>query len=107
MGLLKKITDFFTTSVTGSGGTSVYWLYVQCDHCGEKIKARVNLNSDLSIRYGEKNEEDTYFCRKMIIGNERCYRPIEVEMTFDRSKKLLDRQIKGGRIISEETFVAE
>ncbi len=102
MGFLKKITDFFTS--TGSSGQPAYWLYVQCDRCGEKIKARVNLHNDLSIRYGEKDEGDTYFCRKMIIGNQRCYQKIEVEMTFDRDKKLMDRQISGGKFISKEEF---
>ncbi len=105
MGFFKKINDFFSSS--RSGDASAYWLYIQCDHCGEKIKTRVNLNNDLSIRYAEKDKGDTYFCRKMIIGNQRCYRPIEVEMTFDRNKKLLDRQIKGGQFISEDEFLAE
>ena len=105
MGFLKKITDFFTA--TGSGGAPAYWLYVQCDRCGEKIKVRVNLHSDLSIRYGEKDEGDTYFCRKMIIGNQRCFQKIEVEMSFDRNKKLKDRQVSGGQFISEEEFLAE
>lgn len=105
MSFLKKITDFFTSSSLGSD--PVYWLYVECKHCGEKIKTRVNLYNDLSIRYGEKNEADTYFCRKVIIGNERCYRPIEVEMTFDRNKKLMDRQITGGKFISKDEFLEE
>ncbi len=102
MGFLKKIADIFTTS--GSSGAPAYWIYVQCDRCGEKIKTRVNLHSDLSIRYAEKDDADTYFCRKMIIGNQRCFQKIEVEMTFDRNKKLKDRQISGGQFISEEEF---
>ncbi len=105
MGFFKKINDFFSSS--RSGQAQVYWLYVQCDKCGEKIKARVNLYNDLSIRYGEKAEGDTYFSRKVIIGEQRCYRPVEVEMTFDRKRKLLDRQISGGKFISEDEFEAE
>ncbi len=100
MAFLKKISDFFTAS----GSSPTYWLYVQCDRCGEKIKVRVNLHNDLSIRYGERDEGDTYFCRKMVVGNQRCFQSIEVEMTFDRNKKLKDRQITGGQFISEEQF---
>jgi hypothetical protein len=105
MSFLKKISDFFSSSSIGSDPS--YWLYVQCNHCGEKIKVRVNLYNDLSIRYGEKEEKDTYFCRKVIMGAERCYRPIEVEMTFDRNKKLLDRQITGGIFISKDEWTEE
>ena len=101
MNFFKKISKFLSASRDKS---PTYWLYVQCNHCHEKIKTRVNLYNDLSIRYGEKNEADTYFCRKVIIGNERCYRPIEVEMTFDRNRKLKDQQITGGQFISEEEY---
>lgn len=104
MSILKKIGKFFSAS---PDKTPIYWLFVQCNHCGEKIKTRVNLYNDLSIRYGEKNKKDSYFCRKVIIGADRCYRPIEVEMTFDGSKKLVDRQITGGQFISNEEFVDE
>jgi len=105
MGIFKKIGNFFTAS--GSSGASTYWLYVQCDRCGEKVKVRVNLHNDLSIRYGEKDEGDTYFCRKMIIGNQRCFQPIEVELTFNRNRKLLDQQVTGGQVISEEEYSEE
>jgi len=85
MNFLQKIAKFLTANPQS---TPAYWLYVECDRCGEKIKVRVNLHSDLSIRYGESGDEDSYFCRKMIIGVQRCFQPIEVEMTFDRNKKL-------------------
>ncbi len=105
MSFLKKISNFFSSSNLRKNPS--YWVYVQCKKCSEKIKVRVNLYNDLSIQYGEKNEADSYFCRKMVIGNERCYRPIEVEMTFDRNKKLTDRQITGGSFISEAEFLGQ
>ena len=101
MNFLKKLGKLLSAS---PDKTPAYWLYVQCNHCGEKIKTRVNLYNDLSIRYGENNEEDSYFCRKVIIGTERCYRPIEVELTFDRNRKLKDQQITGGQFISKDEF---
>lgn len=104
MSFLKKIGKFLSAS---PDKTPTYWLYVQCNHCGEKIKSRVNLYNDLSIRFGEKNEQDTYYSRKVIIGNQRCYRPIEVEMTFDKKRKLLARQITGGSFIDIEDFTRE
>ncbi len=104
MSFLKKIGQFFSAS---PDKTPTYWLYVQCNHCNEKIKTRVNLYNDLSIRYGAKGEKDTYFSRKVIIGNQRCYRPIEVEMSFDKNRKLVDRTITGGSFISKDDFEEE
>jgi len=78
-----------------------YWLYVKCNHCGEIIKARIDLYNHLSVQYGEQH---TYYCRKVIIGGEGCYKPIEVEMTFDNSRKLLNREIDGGEFVSEDEY---
>ena len=83
-----------------------YWIYVQCDQCGEMLRTHVNLHNDLSIRYGESERDNAYFTRKRIIGSHRCFRPIDVELTFDSKRNLLDQQIQGGRFISEEEFNA-
>jgi hypothetical protein len=104
MNFLKKIGKFLSAS---PDKTPAYWLYVQCNHCGEKIKTRINLYNDLSLQYGEKNGKDTYFCRKVIIGTQRCYRQVEVELNFDRNRKLLDRQITGGTFISEDEYLEQ
>jgi hypothetical protein len=83
-----------------------YWFYVQCDHCKEIIKARVDLYSHLSIQYPGGNQPNTYYCRKVIIGGKRCYKQIEVELTFDLSRKLTDSQIKGGKFVTKEQYLA-
>ena len=100
MSFFKKISQ-----ALGGGrpaGGDFYELGVKCENCGELITARVNLMNDLSIRYGEQGEADTFFCRKTIIGkNKRCFRRIEVELTFDKDRNLLDRQIQGGTFTDE------
>jgi hypothetical protein len=79
-----------------------YWLYVKCDHCQEILKARVDLYNHLSIQYGE---QITYYCRKVIIGGNRCYKQIEIDMTFDSKRKLLDRKINGGEFVSKDEYL--
>jgi hypothetical protein len=81
-----------------------YWIYVKCNRCGEKIEARIDLANDLSIEYGENEAVTTYFCRKVLMGEQRCYQQIEVELTFDSAHRLKDRQIRGGQFISEADF---
>ena len=99
---LKRLASLFTPE--GARNAYAYWLYVQCDRCGEKIRTRVDLRNDLSVRYGETEQDTTLFCRKTLVGNGRCFWPIEVELTFDTGHQLIDRQIRGGRFISEEDY---
>ncbi len=99
MGFLEKLKKLFSAA---PGGEAAYWLYVQCDRCGEKIRSRVDLYHDLSAIYEASGT--TYFCRKVLIGQQRCYQKIEVEMWFDQRRQLTERKIHGGQFISEETF---
>jgi hypothetical protein len=104
MGLLKKIADLFSAPQGSSGKRDVagYWIAVQCNRCGETLRTRINLHNDLSIEYGEGSEGTTYFCRKVLIGDQLCFQRVEVELTFDAKRQLLDRQITGGKFIDEE-----
>ena len=38
----------------------------------------------------------------MLVGGTGCFQRIEVELTFDKYRKLLDRQISGGEFIEAE-----
>jgi hypothetical protein len=100
MSFFKKIASFLSPPT--SSDTNAYWVYVKCNRCGENIRARVNLANDLSTNYedGEKN----FFCRKTLIGEGRCFERVEVELTFDKKRNLISREINGGQFISEDEF---
>lgn len=100
MSIFKKISEIFKPS----GNDRNYWFYVQCDHCKEVLRGRVDMHNHLSIKYGEGKNRDTYYCRKVLIGSNRCYRQIEVEFTFDSNRRFVDRQIKGGVFVDESAF---
>ena len=100
MGLFKKLSRLLAPPVKAD--ERAYWLYVQCNRCGEKIKSRVDLYNDLSPIYNETGV--TYFCRKVLIGQQRFYQKVEVEMSFDEHRQLTDRKINGGKFITEEEF---
>lgn len=104
MSLLKRLKDIFTAAADDG---STYWVYVQCDHCKEKLHTRINLYNDLSVRYADTESKTTYFCRKTLIGSEKCFHPIEVELTFDEQRKLIDKKIQGGQFISEEEYQSD
>jgi hypothetical protein len=102
MGFLKKLGSLFSPS---SGDSRSLWLFVKCEKCGEILKGRVDLYNDLSAQYEESGTGTSYFCRKVFVGSNRCYRPIEVELTFDKNKRLLNQEVTGGEIVSKEAYL--
>ena len=100
MNLLKTLAGLFTAPLQSSGG-HLYSLAVQCNRCGEVIQAQVNLNNDLSVEYDENGNVTSYFCRKVLIGKQRCYQPIEVTLTFDAKRKLAGRKVTDGKFVEE------
>jgi hypothetical protein len=94
MGFLKKLF--------GSGANKsekrYYTFQVKCNRCGEVIEGRVNLDNDLSIEY--EGDQTVYFVRKGLIGNNRCFQQIEVELKFDSSRQLLEQTVTGGQFTS-------
>jgi hypothetical protein len=101
MSLFKKISGLFTGSNQGNKTGSIE-IAVQCSRCGEVIRTRIDLANDLSAEYGEGDQETAYLCRKVLIGKQGCYAPIEILLHFDAGRKLFDRQITGGKFAEGE-----
>jgi len=79
-----------------------YWVYVRCRRCGEVIKTRIDLSNDLSLK-----EEGGFIVNKTLIGGSQlCFERIEVSLTFDSNRQLIERDIRGGDFISAEEYNA-
>ena len=92
MGFFKKL--FSTQSTQGKPG--FYAFAVTCNRCGEVIEGRVNLANELSVDF---EEGDGYHARKVLMGSGHCFQQIEVELRFDSNRKLLDKQVTGGKFV--------
>lgn len=97
MDILKSIANFFTPQPRSTGSTA--WVSVQCPRCGEIIRCRINLYNDLSIQYGADEKDITYFCRKIVVGEQQCFQKIELELTFDKNRKLSEQKVMGGKFV--------
>jgi hypothetical protein len=75
-----------------------YTFQVKCNRCGEIIEGRVDLNNDLSLDYD--NEQTVYFVRKGLLGGNRCFQQIEVELKFDSHRQLIEQNISGGEFVN-------
>lgn len=104
MGLFDRISKIFSS--TSSVDKDGYWIFVRCDHCGEKLSSRINLNNDLSVEYEGENDQ-IYHCRKTIVGRTGCFQRIEVKLNFDKNRKIVDRQISGGWFLEADEYNLE
>lgn len=98
MSFLKKLRASFGSG-TPASSRELYPVTVRCRRCGEELTIAVNLANDLSQDY----ERDVFFVRKLISGSgaNRCFQQIEVQLTFDAHKRLLEREITGGTFVDE------
>ena len=102
MGLLKRLGSLFTTAPAGIS-RQVYPLQVECGRCGEIIEAPVDLRNDLSIEYDEKTGAAEYLCRKVLMGEARCFQQVEVVLHFDANRKLAGQETTGGKFLPPES----
>ena len=97
MGLMKYLSNLFSASPS----SNEYWVAVKCKRCSETIEARINLQNDLSIDF-DGGGKPTYHCRKVLMGDGRCFERIEIDLTFDSSKRLVNREIHGGEFVERK-----
>jgi len=69
---------------------------VKCLRCGEIITGRADLNNDLSVEYEEGG--DVYYARKVLMGENKCFQRIEVELKFSSNREVLEQRVTGGEI---------
>lgn len=75
---------------------------IKCDKCGEEIRINVNRRTDIQSLYTEAGEKGAvYTLRKEILGR-KCPNLINITVDFDRSYRILSRNISGGKFIPSE-----
>jgi hypothetical protein len=92
--------SFFKKLFSGTPSKSdknYYTFNVKCNRCGEIIEGRVDLDNDLSLEY--EDDRSVYFVRKGLMGNNRCFQQIEVEMKFTSTRELIEQQAQGGTFV--------
>lgn len=98
--MFKKLSRLFAAPARAD--QNAYWIYVRCNRCGETLCTRVDLINDLSLDYEE--DRPIYLCRKVLIGERRCFQPVEVWLKFDQNRRLIDQEITQGVFISREEY---
>lgn len=105
MRFLKKLASIFTGGSGGSNGRALS-LYVLCNRCHEPISAEVDLMNSLSR---EEDSDAQFYTRKVLQGSgqNRCFTQVEVELWFDRNKKVIRHEVSGGRWLTADEYETE
>jgi hypothetical protein len=104
MNILKQLNKLLFSLQAPRTDRAIY-LYVRCNKCGEKLRARVDVWNELTPEYDSKSDDAaSYFCRKVLVGEKLCYQSIELRLKFDKNHKLVEKTILGGKYIGEAEF---
>ena len=74
-----------------------FTLNVKCKRCGETVTGRVDLDNDLSIEYEDGG--DVFYARKVLMGENKCFQRIEVNLKFNAERQIIEKDIIGGDFI--------
>lgn len=100
MGFLSRL--FGRGSAPVAGG-SIFWLYVRCERCGEKIRVRINRSTDAQQEFDESGRPTHYLLRKEILGN-RCPNLMSVESKLDNAGRVVEQQAERCVIIGQQEY---
>lgn len=108
MSFIEKLQKFFGGSERKSGGSPAsggdpngIWFYFRCKKCGTPVRVRVDRRSDLNPEDGPA----AYVVRKDVMDS-KCFQLIKAEMWLDTTYTVVQADIRGGTLISEEEYQA-
>jgi hypothetical protein len=89
--MLHKIAGF----LTGSGKSSPAFIEyrIKCGKCGEIVNVKVFPERDLNPTYDDNGP--AYILKKEVMDS-KCFRMLSVEISYDSSRREINREISGG-----------
>jgi hypothetical protein len=100
--MLKSV---FGGGAGGDADRGALYLYVRCNRCGDVVRVRVNMANELGQEFAEGDGVAGYVLRKGVVDT-KCFRPIQVKLTFDGRRRETGREIEGGQFVTREEFEA-
>ncbi len=100
MAFLRKL---FSGGAPATKDAGLY-LQVKCNNCGSPVRVRINPSSELAADYGD-TEAEGYALTKEIM-DDRCFRVMRADLTFDKNRHETGRTITGGTFITAEEYDA-
>lgn len=104
MSFLQKLASLFSGG--GGGGSRTLPIYVFSHRCREPIMAEIDLVNTLSR---DEENDNEFYTRKLLQGSgqNRCFTQVEVQIWFDRGKRVSRYEVDGGRWLTQEEYEEE
>ena len=103
MGLLDAVKRMLGL---GAGADNGIYYFIRCNRCGDVVRIRLNPNAELQQEFSTAGDfVSGYYVRKMVV-DQRCFRPIEVELRFNSRRHETSREIQGGAFITADEYAA-
>jgi hypothetical protein len=103
MSFLSSVLKIFGVGRGVPSGDRGLYYYVRCQRCKESIRFRVDPLWDLGTADG-----GGFVVTKQIMGqSQKCFRTIEVTLTFDDQREETERSISGGTFVTAEEYEQE
>ncbi len=102
MGFFQRLANLFGGRPSQTSDRFLTF-YVLNRRCNEPIAGRLDLLNEISAA----DESDAvWYARKVLhtAGHRRCFDQVEVEFWFDGSKRILRKQVSGGRWLEQDEF---
>lgn len=97
MGFLRRL--FGGDKKGREGDTQGIYFYVQCDHCGSRVRIRADKQYDI-------NRTDDGFVWHKTIVDSKCFRQIPTVVHLNRNYEVISAEIEGGHYITKESYEA-
>jgi hypothetical protein len=85
----------------GSDDSRSLYIYVRPKRCDQIVAVRIDLMNDLSIT----DDEAGYWVRKVAQAY-RCPFPAELIVYFDKSKRMVSREVTDGELVEKAEYEA-
>jgi hypothetical protein len=102
MEFFKKLFGGGGPKSGGSDRAGLYF-YIKPTGCEEIVRVRIDSNNDPSLA----DDNSTYFVRKTVRGSTyKCTREAELELFFDSNRRLTEKNVTKGTLVTKEEFEA-
>jgi hypothetical protein len=105
MNLFRQLARLFSGG-RGGGDNRYLTVYVLSRRCREPLSGQVDLFNEVSAA---EEGEYAFYTRKVLhtTGERRCFDQVEVNLYFDRNKKLAHYEVEGGSWLTQAEYAAE
>lgn len=106
MSIWSRLSKMITGGAGGGPDNRTQNIFVLSQRCREPIAGQVDLLNELS-----RTEDDgaEFYSRKVLhtSGDNRCFDQVEVNLWFDRNKRIVNHEVSGGRWLEADEYAAE